>query len=160
MGTTAASGLSEVDARQRQTQYGLNRLVAEKTESVWVIFLEEVREPMILLLLVTGVLYAIWGQTGAMITGDHPLTAGAIAKQVDLDGAGTVLTGQDLDAMSDEALSQSLLNISLSARTTLEHKLRIVKTLQRRGEIVAVTGDGINDAPALAAADIAKHLRS
>jgi len=89
-----------------------------------------------------------------MITGDHPLTARAIAKQIGLDGAGTVLTGQDLDAMSDEALSQTLLNISLYARTTPQHKLRIVKTLQRRGEIVAVTGDGINDAPALAAADI------
>jgi len=89
-----------------------------------------------------------------MITGDHPLTARAIAKQIGLDGAGTVLTGQDLDAMSDEALSQTLLDISLYARTTPQHKLRIVKTLQRRGEIVAVTGDGINDAPALAAADI------
>ncbi len=89
-----------------------------------------------------------------MITGDHPLTARAIAKQIGLDEAGTVLTGQDLEAMSDEVLSQTLLSISLYARTTPEHKLRIVKTLQRRGEIVAVTGDGINDAPALAAADI------
>ncbi len=89
-----------------------------------------------------------------MITGDHPFTAWAIAKQIGLDGAETVLTGQDLDAMSDEALSQTLLTTSLYARTTPQHKLRIVKNLHRRGEIVAVTGDGINDAPALAAADI------
>jgi Ca2+-transporting ATPase len=89
-----------------------------------------------------------------MITGDHPLTARAIAKQIGLDGAGTVFTGQDLDAMSDEALSQTLANISLYARTTPQHKLRIIKTLHRRGEIVVATGDGINDAPALAAADI------
>jgi Ca2+-transporting ATPase len=89
-----------------------------------------------------------------MITGDHPLTARAIAKQIGLNGAGTVLTGQDLDAMSDQVLSQTLLNTSLYARTAPQHKLRIVKTLQGRGEIVAVTGDGINDAPALAAADV------
>src|SRR5208337_2194490 len=68
IGTVAATGLSENDARQRQTQYGLNRLVAEKTESIWDIFLEEVREPMILLLLITGVLYAIWGQVGDTVT--------------------------------------------------------------------------------------------
>jgi len=89
-----------------------------------------------------------------MITGDHPFTTWAIAKQIGLDEAETVLTGQDLDAMSDEALSQTLLTTSLYARTTPQHKLRIVKNLHRRGEIVAVTGDGINDAPALAAADI------
>jgi Ca2+-transporting ATPase len=89
-----------------------------------------------------------------MITGDHPLTARAIAKQIGLNGAGAVLTGQDLDAMSDQVLSQTLVNTSLYARTTPQHKLRIVKTLQGRGEIVAVTGDGINDAPALAAADV------
>src|SRR5271165_3997583 len=68
MGTIAASGLSEHDARQRQTQYGLNRLVAEETVSIWDVFLEEVHEPMILLLLVTGVLYAIWGQVGDTVT--------------------------------------------------------------------------------------------
>ncbi len=89
-----------------------------------------------------------------MITGDHPLTAKAIAHEVGLDGNGRVLTGPELDALSDDALVQTLGQVSLYARTTPEHKLRIVRALHRRGEVVAVTGDGINDAPALAAADI------
>ena len=89
-----------------------------------------------------------------MITGDHPLMAKAIAHEVGLDGAGQVLTGPELDALSDEALVQTVGQVSLYARTTPEHKLRIVRALHRRDEVVAVTGDGINDAPALAAADI------
>jgi cobalt-zinc-cadmium efflux system membrane fusion protein len=68
VGTTAAFGLSGSNARQRQTEFGLNRLVAEKTESIWDTFLEEIREPMILLLLVTGALYAVWGQVGDTVT--------------------------------------------------------------------------------------------
>ena len=89
-----------------------------------------------------------------MITGDHPLTAKAIAAQIGLDGGGRLLTGAELDAMSDEALKRSVADVSIYARTTPEQKLRIVRALQERGEIVAVTGDGINDAPALAAADV------
>lgn len=89
-----------------------------------------------------------------MITGDHPLTARVIAKQIGLGGASTVLTGPELDALSDAALNKAVKTNSVFARTTPEHKLRIVKTLHEQGEIVAVTGDGINDAPALAAADI------
>lgn len=89
-----------------------------------------------------------------MITGDHPLTANAIAGQVGLDGKARLLTGQDLDALSDEVLRDQVGQVLLYARTTPEHKLRIVRALQARGERVAVTGDGINDAPALAAADI------
>ncbi|MEJ2558527.1 MAG: HAD-IC family P-type ATPase [Anaerolineae bacterium] len=89
-----------------------------------------------------------------MITGDHPLAARAIAAQVGLDGNGPLLTGPDLDALSDHALQEAAGQVSLYARTNPEHKLRIVRALQRRGERVAVTGDGINDAPALVAAHI------
>ncbi|HVP95152.1 MAG TPA: cation-transporting P-type ATPase [Methanoregulaceae archaeon] len=90
-----------------------------------------------------------------MVTGDHPLTAGAIARSVgiiDLDGR--VMTGEDLDTMSDSDLSETVRNTNVFARTTPEHKYRIVKALQGNGDVVAVTGDGINDTLALRAADI------
>jgi Ca2+-transporting ATPase len=90
-----------------------------------------------------------------MITGDHPATAAAIARQLDiLRPGGHVLTGGELDALSDEALEAQVGSLSVCARVTPEHKLRIVRALQRRGETVAMTGDGVNDAPALKAADI------
>ncbi len=89
-----------------------------------------------------------------MVTGDHPLTAQAIARQVGLVEDGRVLTGVELDALSDDELRETVNRVSVFARTTSEHKLRIVQALQARGERVAATGDGINDAPALAAADI------
>jgi Ca2+-transporting ATPase len=89
-----------------------------------------------------------------MITGDHALTARAIADQVGMDGRGPILTGPELDTLSDEQLEETVGQVSLYARTTPKHKLRIVHALHQRGERVAVTGDGINDAPALVAADI------
>jgi Ca2+-transporting ATPase len=89
-----------------------------------------------------------------MVTGDHPLTAQTIAKQIGLDGNTRVLTGPELDALSDDALREDVSQVSIYARTTPADKLRIVQALQQQGERVAVTGDGINDAPALAAADI------
>jgi len=89
-----------------------------------------------------------------MITGDHPLTARAIAEQVGLDVSQPMLTGPELDTLSPEALQEAVMRTSVYARTTPEHKLRIVQALRARGERVAVTGDGINDAPALVAADI------
>ena len=89
-----------------------------------------------------------------MVTGDHPHTARAIARQVGLDGDGRVLSGAELDALSDGELCEVVAQVSLYARTTPEHKLRIVRALRERGERVAVTGDGVNDAPALVAADI------
>ncbi len=88
-----------------------------------------------------------------MVTGDHPLTALSVAKQVGIDG-GEVITGTELDDLTDEQLSSELKRASVFARTTPSHKLRIVQSLQKSKERVAVTGDGINDAPALAAADI------
>jgi Ca2+-transporting ATPase len=89
-----------------------------------------------------------------MITGDHPLTAKAIGQQVGLDADIAVVIGPELDHLSDDELKETVRHTSIFARTTPEHKLRIVRALQALGERVAVTGDGVNDAPALAAADI------
>ncbi len=90
-----------------------------------------------------------------MITGDHSITAKAIASQLDIFREGDVLlTGEMLDRMSDEELSQACEKCSVYARVTPGHKLRIVRALKRRGEIVAMTGDGVNDAPALKEANI------
>lgn len=89
-----------------------------------------------------------------MITGDHPLTARVIASAAGLDTSGQVVTGPQLDNMAESEFSETVQRISVFARATPEHKLRIVQALQGLGERVAVTGDGVNDAPALAAADI------
>ncbi len=90
-----------------------------------------------------------------MITGDHPTTAVAIGKSLDIaQDASAVLTGKDLEGMSDEGLFSQLPKVSVYARVAPHHKLRIVQQLMKRGEIVAVTGDGVNDAPALKAAHI------
>lgn len=88
-----------------------------------------------------------------MITGDHALTACAIAKQVGLQHPDRVLTGHDLDALDDAALRAKVLDTDVYARTSPEHKLRLVEALQAHGLIVAMTGDGVNDAPALKRAD-------
>jgi Ca2+-transporting ATPase len=89
-----------------------------------------------------------------MVTGDHPLTARSIAGQIGLGGNTRVLTGPELADLSDDALREEVGQVSIYARATPADKLRIVRALQQQGERVAVTGDGINDAPALAAADI------
>jgi len=89
-----------------------------------------------------------------MVTGDHSDTARAIAHAVGLDGSGRLLTGPELDARTDDELRDVVERVAIVARATPEHKLRLVEALHARGERVAVTGDGINDAPALAAADI------
>lgn len=89
-----------------------------------------------------------------MITGDHPLTAKFIAHDLGISEKGNYITGQKLDQMSDSELSDELENVSIFARVSPEHKLKIVKALQQKGEIVAMTGDGVNDSPALKRADI------
>ncbi len=88
-----------------------------------------------------------------MITGDHAKTAAAIGKQIGLQNASAVLTGVDLDNMDDAGLRQAVLGYDIFARTTPEHKLRLVMALQSHGMAVAMTGDGVNDAPALKRAD-------
>ena len=89
-----------------------------------------------------------------MITGDHPLTAMAIAEQLGIAGDELVLTGLDLDRLSDTEFDVATSEVSVFARVSPEHKLRIVGSLQRQHQVVAMTGDGVNDAPALKQADI------
>lgn len=89
-----------------------------------------------------------------MITGDHAGTATAIARQFGLENPDAVLTGHDLDALDDETLRLRVQDISVFARTSPQHKLRLVMALQAQGEVVAMTGDGVNDAPALKRADV------
>ena len=87
-----------------------------------------------------------------MITGDHAVTASAIARQLGIDGR--VITGADFGAMSDDEALGGIDDIGVIARMTPEHKVRLVDLLKRQGRIVAMTGDGVNDAPALKRADI------
>lgn len=90
-----------------------------------------------------------------MITGDYPATARAIAHQAGLAGRdGEVLSGDEMDTLHDEALREHMGSVSVCARIAPEQKLRIVQALKARGDIVAMTGDGVNDAPALRAAHV------
>lgn len=90
-----------------------------------------------------------------MITGDHAGTALAIAHEMGLAGADAeVLTGAELEALSQEQLKEVVRDVDVYARTSPEHKIRIVRALQSHGEVVAMTGDGVNDAPALTRADV------
>jgi calcium-translocating P-type ATPase len=89
-----------------------------------------------------------------MITGDHVVTARAIAQAMDIGVGKNALTGADLEAMNEDVLHKCIADIDVFARTTPEQKLRLVQALQAHGEIVAMTGDGVNDAPALKRADV------
>jgi Ca2+-transporting ATPase len=90
-----------------------------------------------------------------MITGDHPRTAARIAAELSIaDPEPKVVTGQELEGMDDRALADMVRDVSVYARVAPEHKLKIVRALQSEGNIVAMTGDGVNDAPALKTADI------
>jgi len=89
-----------------------------------------------------------------MITGDYPATAQAIARQIGLRSPGPPITGPELDAMGDEALRERVREATIFARVVPQQKLRLVRALEANGEVVGMTGDGVNDAPALRAADI------
>jgi Ca2+-transporting ATPase len=89
-----------------------------------------------------------------MITGDHPLTAGAVARELGLLTTGRIVVGADLDAMDETRLAREVESIEVYARVSPAHKLRVVNALQQNGHVVAMTGDGVNDAPALKKADI------
>ncbi len=89
-----------------------------------------------------------------MITGDHPQTASAIAIELEISPDGQAITGAELEAMPDSVLEDTVRRVSVYARVKPEHKLRIVTALRRTGQVVAMTGDGVNDAPALKMADI------
>jgi len=89
-----------------------------------------------------------------MITGDHGATAGAIAGELGLPASAKVVTGRDLDTVDDATLQELAARTSVFARTSPEHKLRLVEALQADGDVIAMTGDGVNDAPALKRADV------
>ena len=89
-----------------------------------------------------------------MITGDHPKTAAIIAAELGITSGQRAVGGAELEAMTEDELDRTVRDVSVYARVKPEHKLRIVRSLQRAGETVAMTGDGVNDAPALKAADI------
>jgi len=89
-----------------------------------------------------------------MITGDYPATALNIARKIGLDTTGKIITGQQLEQMDDETFSNEVKNVNIFARVIPEQKLRIVNAYKKNGEIVAMTGDGVNDAPALKSAHI------
>jgi P-type Ca2+ transporter type 2C len=89
-----------------------------------------------------------------MITGDHPRTAAVIAQELGIADNGRAITGAELDTLSDEARARTAAEVTVYARVNPEHKLRIIDALRRGGAVVAMTGDGVNDAPALKKADI------
>jgi P-type Ca2+ transporter type 2C len=89
-----------------------------------------------------------------MITGDHPRTAAVIAQELGISTDGRVITGADLEKLNADASARTVAEVSVYARVNPEHKLRIIDALQRRGAVVAMTGDGVNDAPALKKANI------
>jgi len=89
-----------------------------------------------------------------MITGDSGITASSIALQIGIPNSHKIMTGDELDRMTDEELRRRVRDVNIFSRVIPEHKMRIVKAFKEKGEVVAMTGDGVNDAPALNYADV------
>jgi P-type Ca2+ transporter type 2C len=143
-----AVGLSAVEVTKRREQYGPNKLAEEAKEPGWKAFLRQYRDRILGLL-------ALCREAGIRvrgITGDHATTAAAIAGQLGIEGR--ALTGAEFAAISDDELLAQVGEIGVIARVAPEDKVRLVSMLKHQGNIVAMTGDGVNDAPALTRADI------
>ena len=93
-----------------------------------------------------------------MITGDHPRTAAVIARELGISSDGRAITGAELEKLTPESSARTVAEVSVYAHVNPEHKLRIIDALRRTGAIVAMTGDGVNDAPALKRADIGNAM--
>jgi magnesium-transporting ATPase (P-type) len=171
-GVDGRRGLSSAKAAARAPRSGPNELAAGKAEPPWHAFVRQYKHPMQIGLLAVGivrdgelvgdptegtlVVLAAKGGIDAvrvrMITGDYAVTAAAVAGQLGIEG--TALTGAEFGAMSDEEALAKVDGIGVIARVTPEHKVRLVDVLRKKGQIVAMTGDGVNDAPAVKKADI------
>ena len=142
---THGQGAGVVVATGAQTELGHISSLVSETETATTPLLRQMAQ------------FGRWLTAGIrvkMITGDHAGTARAIARQLGLANSDDVLSGEMLDAMSDDALRQEVRKVDVYARVSPEHKLRLVRLLQEHGLIVAMTGDGVNDAPALKRADV------
>jgi Ca2+-transporting ATPase len=142
-------------ARRRLDDNGVNRDTASVERSLVFLGLFAMKDPLRPEALEAIRLCREAGIKTVMITGDHKETAVAIARELSLDGGNeTALSGSELAQLTEEQLAQSIERVTVYARVSAEHKLRIVNAWKARGAIVAMTGDGVNDAPAMKAADI------
>lgn len=148
------SGLRVLAFAYKEIEEGKSIAIEDETDLIFVGLISMMDPPRIeSAKAVTDCIRA--GIKPVMITGDHKITASAIAKQIGiLNNDSEAMEGYQLDALSDEELKTVVENISVYARVSPEHKIRIIRAWQERGNIVAMTGDGVNDAPALKQADI------
>ena len=152
--TYSSEGLRVLSFAQREMT-GINYLTLEDENHLTFVGLVAMMDPPREESILSVADAATGGIRTVMITGDHKITAAAIAEKIGIYREGDLaIEGMELDRMSDEELDAILPRISVYARVSPEHKIRIVSAWQRRGDIVSMTGDGVNDAPALKKADI------
>jgi Ca2+-transporting ATPase len=166
-GAALQEGLSDREAADRLARDGPNELPAARPRSTAAIAADVLRDPMLLLLdpVRPGVPDAIRECHGAgilvvMLTSDYPATARSIARQIGLRNDDGCLSGPELVGMDDATIRRTIRSVDVFARIKPDQKLRLVRALQANGEVVAMTGDGVNDAPALKAADIGVAMGS